>query len=86
MSGVVLPPPEPPRPDVQEVLALLRYASSQLSAARYKVGRAKQLASYSEPASMTTRVMLAVREYEASLWAAEIEALENQARALGVAP
>lgn len=86
--GVHLPPAEPPADEVGEALHLLAYARAQLLAAESAVRRAHQLAGYAggETASMTTRVMVRVREYTASCWRAEVTHLERIARDMGLEP
>jgi hypothetical protein len=86
VSAFVQPLPEPPADDVQELLALLTYARQHLSAAQHRSRRAEQLAGYSTPASMATRVMQRVRAFEVECWAGEVDQLVQRAHALGVEP
>jgi hypothetical protein len=86
VSAWVQPLPEPPAEDVQELLALLKYAGAHLLAARNRLTRAEQIEGYSTPASMATRVMVEVRTYEVECWAREVESLTGRARALGLTP
>lgn len=88
MSGLTLPPAEPPADDVDEVVELLRIAREQLAAVTVRLTRVQH---WSERGmrlgyrdQMVTRVLVATREREADLWAAEVGALEARARSLGL--
>jgi len=81
-----MPLPEPPAPDVAELQALLHQARAQLQRAQLFLARAEQIASYSAPASMTTRVMQRVRAFEVECWAGEVDQLVQRAHALGIEP
>lgn len=91
MSGtLVLPLPEPPDDDVDQVVELLRIAREQLDGTQERLARVQHWTErglrqgYRD--QMVTRVLLATREREAELWAAEVAALESRARSLGLRP
>lgn len=84
MSGAILPLPEPPAEDVQELQQLLTYARAHHNAARVRLARAQQIAGYSHPSSLLVRVMTRVRAFEADEWAREVAALEEHARSMGL--
>ena len=79
-----LPLPEPPAEDVDQVVRLLRIAREQLEGAGQRLARVVPLTARGERDAMALRVMTKVREYEAQLWAEEVRALEERARALGL--
>jgi hypothetical protein len=87
VTGLAMPPVEPPAPDVDEVLELLRVARVQLGHARARAERVKhwQADPMNDPADrMRFRVMRATREHEVQAWADEVTALEARARRMGV--
>ena len=84
MRYLVLPNPEAPDYDAAVLRELHRYARAHLDAARVRLHRARQLDGYNPGAVMLCRVMLATRERECELWAAELAALESRARAADV--
>lgn len=86
MSGAVLPLPEPPAEDVQQLLALLNYGRQQLAAAQWRARRLDELAGTSAPASMAVEVFQRVRAFEVQCWAGEVDQLVQRAHALGIEP
>jgi hypothetical protein len=81
-----MPLPEPPAEEVAEVLRLLDYARQNLAAAAQRHRIAEHLAGIGPAPQMLARVMVAARLHEARLWTAEVEELEQRARALGLNP
>ena len=79
-----LPPAEPPADDVDQVLELLRIAREQLQGAGWRLDRVAYLRALGERDAMALRVLIRSREHEAELWAGEVRALEERARALGL--
>lgn len=81
-------PAGPPAEDVDRVMQQLQTAREHLAGAQERAHRAQLFiergAVLGHRDSMALRVMLAVRAYEVDLWAAEVDQLVNQARALGV--
>ena len=90
MSGLVLPPPEPPADDVDQVVELLRVARQQLEDVGQRLMRInawfERGVALGYRDLMVTRVLVNTREREAELWAAEVAALEARARSLGLQP
>ena len=87
MSGLALPPAEPPARDVDEVLELLRVARVEHGHAAARLARVRAWAAdpMNDPADrMRFRVMRSTREHELQAWADEVSALEARARSLGV--
>lgn len=89
MTGLVMPAPsEPPADDVDQVLELLRVAREQLEGAGVRLQRINAWLERGVALGyrdlMVTRVLVATREREAELWAAEVAALEARARSLGL--
>lgn len=91
MSGLHLPPAEPPAdPRVDEVLHALQVAKEMHAGARERLLRVDQMRDrgmrLGQRDSMTLRVLHAARVHEVELWDAEIDGLLEQARALGLQP
>lgn len=89
MSGLHLPPSEPPARDVHEVLELLRVAWTESGHAharlvRVKVWQADPMNTAAD--RMRFRVMRSTIEHQLQAWVDEVTTLEVRARRMGLQP
>lgn len=86
MSGLTLPPAQPPAPRVDQVLEQVRVARDHRAMAFRRLVKVREYVALELGDPMVLRVMLQAREYEAQLWADEITALEERAKRMGLQP
>lgn len=89
MSGLAMPPAEPPAPEVDEVLEQLRVARVEHGHAAARLARVQTWAAdpmNSAVDRMKFRVAGGARRHEVQLWDDEILELEARARTLGLRP
>lgn len=81
-----LPPAEPPHPDVDDVLELLRVAKVELGHADARWARVIRWARdpmNSNVDRMKFRIQQSANRYTVELWRAEVTSLEARARQMG---
>jgi hypothetical protein len=86
-GGVILPLPGEPDERVEVVLTQLRIARDSLSIAEERVAKVKAWAAdplISWPDEMMLRILRQGRELEETLWAREVQLLEQALKVLGV--
>lgn len=91
MSGALILPPPSEEPDerVEVIQTQLRIARDSLDVAQERVARVKAWAAdplLSWPDEMMLRILGAGRELELTMWAREVQLLEQALRMLGVQP